>query len=548
MTRSRILLVDPNKNVQKAIKAFLEANLSTTVTCVGRQDNALIELRDGVFDLVIANSSLSNLPSDQSGIEFLYKLPSNQLKLLITHNREQALTLPYMQRFTRSELDPKKFLNKVKETLKTFKLLPASAVKELAKHARENDLTNLGNKRFKHTLHSILRLLFPHARKVELKMLTLGRGGSSVVLATPISPNRGTQYIVKLGSQEMLYKESHNYHQYVEPYAALRSTTLSGVAYHHDYVALKFLFIGSDRQVKDDFLKFYHTPDQGNQNLIRVIENIFITTCKLWYESKTDSFSGGLIGRSLIKCYLDSLNLESDQRLGFLSEEIATTIESLCQKTMFRRTKIAIQPGGSLLFHYGRGRIVTLPHPVTFFRALRYTLPDASYFCITHGDLHEDNIFVDNDQATWLIDFGRTDESHALRDVVQFESVIKFTLLRSRSIIHRIWFEDVLLGQTCLDSTIDLPESIANDPIFVRAKDGIETIRLQAAKILEDPSDIDEYFAGLYFNALKTLTLKQKRYEDEVGMRVRQTHALYSAAKLSAYFSQVEGSNYHEPE
>ncbi|MDX9992850.1 MAG: phosphotransferase, partial [Anaerolineales bacterium] len=43
---------------------------------------------------------------------------------------------------------------------------------------------------------------------------------------------------------------------------------------------------------------------------------------------------------------------------------------------------------------------------------------------ITHGDLHADNILIDDSNNAWVVDFERTGEGHALQDFVELESDI----------------------------------------------------------------------------------------------------------------------------
>ncbi len=43
---------------------------------------------------------------------------------------------------------------------------------------------------------------------------------------------------------------------------------------------------------------------------------------------------------------------------------------------------------------------------------------------ITHGDLHGDNLLVDNQKNVWVIDFERCGEGHILQDFIELEADI----------------------------------------------------------------------------------------------------------------------------
>ena len=62
-----------------------------------------------------------------------------------------------------------------------------------------------------------------------------------------------------------------------------------------------------------------------------------------------------------------------------------------------------------------------MPNPVTW--VLKHRVDSSTLSArqaITHGDLHGDNIFVDDIHA-WAIDFERSGEGHILRDFTELE-------------------------------------------------------------------------------------------------------------------------------
>ena len=67
-------------------------------------------------------------------------------------------------------------------------------------------------------------------------------------------------------------------------------------------------------------------------------------------------------------------------------------------------------------------------NPVRWFQQNR-RWPTSLYTCYTHGDLHSQNILLDDNGQAWLIDFYRTGAGHILRDLIELETDIKFNLL-----------------------------------------------------------------------------------------------------------------------
>ena len=164
------------------------------------------------------------------------------------------------------------------------------------------------------------------------------------------------------------------------------------------------------------------------------------------------------------------------------------------------------------------------PQPVDWLmrKVANNKLADASRIeklsiAVTHGDLHGDNLLVDENHNAWVIDFERCGEGHILQDFIELEA----------DIINRVKAEKDgnSFFQLCIAVTtpkeiksvfVNNPRSI--DPEIRKSLDIIAIIR-NLAHETSSRSSAREYLLGLLFNAIfratitpeKPLTGNQKR-------------------------------------
>ena len=154
-----------------------------------------------------------------------------------------------------------------------------------------------------------------------------------------------------------------------------------------------------------------------------------------------------------------------------------------------------------------------------------------TYSCITHGDVNETNILIDENGDTWLIDFARTGYGHILRDVAELDAVVRFHLLGGdlASLSDRLLLESSLLSVRTFDQFNDLPPTIsADNPHVAKAYATTLHIRKVAASLVtRNPgADLVEYYTALFFYALKELQFYNLS-------KIQREHALLSASLLS---------------
>jgi aminoglycoside phosphotransferase (APT) family kinase protein len=106
------------------------------------------------------------------------------------------------------------------------------------------------------------------------------------------------------------------------------------------------------------------------------------------------------------------------------------------------------------------GLAEALPNPALWAYDVGRRAPgDSPTTAITHGDLHADNFFIDRNRQAWLIDFGQTGYSHALRDFVELEAVLKLRLtdFGADGLAGLAALEEALLAANRVDSLLLLP-------------------------------------------------------------------------------------------
>ncbi|MEO1289082.1 MAG: phosphotransferase, partial [Chloroflexota bacterium] len=171
-----------------------------------------------------------------------------------------------------------------------------------------------------------------------------------------------------------------------------------------------------------------------------------------------------------------------------------------------------------------------------FLTMLNYSAPRT----ITHGDMNANNILIRNDDEAWLIDFGRTDYHHALRDFIQLETVVRFALMEGVSLAERYEMESWLTSQTKFAHITKISqEFVPSSPQVERAFRITCKIRELAWETVLSNQDDTQQFAkfkqyqmGLFFMSLTTVRFV-KHHRAPNGLSTTQAlHALMAASLL----------------
>ena len=558
MSKGRILLVDNDADIRDSYSFLLEGE-GYTVFLADSEDAAWRVLEVTHIDLVIVDVRLEDNeePHDFSGIQFAKKLLNRFAIILFSAyawTPEQLLPLPISVRRSRKD-SPAALLVDIERLLRDEVLLPNEQLKIIP----EGDLTigdlvrqvrglekhyEMSRKAFEEEFeHDLLHRLFQAERQIRIFRLAPGRGGSGVLTVLPAYMDEegkrlinGARVVVKFGMRESILREVANYQKYVERYVRMHSTQLVGQVVQTRHLAgVIFLFVGSVNGRSRSFLETYADPDVTSGDLTQIVTNIFRDSCQLWYLSaKVRWEPENEAHLDLLQSYRQQLSLEKPADW----QELHFFVDCVLHEPADYPIRFVPEDGQQLGVIMGEDKHVLL-HPVLFAENHADLFPRPRFWCLTHGDLNGRNIFVDDNNAAWLIDFFRTGWGPALRDAAELEAVVKFELLQTINLEHLILLEQCLLTVPSLVTSLILPAPLNANADIARAVSTIEAIRREVAIINED-DDPTEYYAHLFFYALKMISWQGFSQTDHSRYPIRQRHALYSAAKIAAMMAEKE--------
>ncbi len=357
-------------------------------------------------------------------------------------------------------------------------------------------------------LHDLLGRLFPQAETVDLqplaalstsKLVASAVRQSVVLLASERRPMVDTARIptvIKIGPRDEIIRERENYARYVDGWLQQnRQARLEDSAELWHLGAISYAFLGVSPNDMAPFRVYY--LQESAQNVLAALRQLFLETCHNWYSREREQVSGTRI----FELYDEKLHLEQrmEQRLDM-------------QNPFLRFPGLQEALPNPALWAYDVGRRAPGDSPTT---------------AITHGDLHADNFFIDRNRQAWLIDFGQTGYSHALRDFVELEADLKLRLtdFGKEDLAGLASLEGALLAADQVDSLLLPVPAIAGQPLSLKAFQviaGLRHLACQATGITNQR----EYLEALLYETLFMATLRRLH----PGVRRR---ALLSAALIA---------------
>lgn len=355
-------------------------------------------------------------------------------------------------------------------------------------------------------LDDLLCRLFHRADSLLVRPLTSGFSGLAVLLVTPSSTGAGAGQpaVVKLGDVRSIDSEYQRFRDYVQHFIAggrttnvierRRSTHLGGIVYS------LLGTVGNRLESFGDFYKRVEAPQ-----IRKVLDNLFLETCAQWYANP-----GRVILHDLTAEYLQNLDLTPE---GLEQDRI--NLKSAQGKESLRMSGLAGE------------RYFTNPVLAMTTRSI----VEPTYVCLTHGDLSESNVLIDETEHTWLIDFGRTGHGHILRDVAILDTTVRIQLLGEgeATLDERLKMEEALCGAAQFSDLFGLADSFETENrALAKAFATAIHLRTLAHKLVErNPNaSVREYYAALFYYALGYI----KYY---ALPKAQREHALLSASLLA---------------
>lgn len=160
-----------------------------------------------------------------------------------------------------------------------------------------------------------------------------------------------------------------------------------------------------------------------------------------------------------------------------------------------------------------------VPHPLNWFleHVAQNNDSDASFIkntftAITHGDLHGDNLLVDENYNAWVIDFERSGPGHILQDFIELESDIINRLHCDENDFRSFYKLCVSIARSRSIEKVDEDIPDFTNPEIKKALKVISILRTLAAKYSKI-TNAKEYILGLLFNTIFRATLIDKENE-----------------------------------
>lgn len=343
-------------------------------------------------------------------------------------------------------------------------------------------------------MYDLLRRLFRGAENLLIRDLPAGQSGAGVLRVEPYyTAGAGTPVVVKFGKKEKSRQERDNYARYVQPFVGSFSSTQLRHALGRVMGAVSYQLIGTELNAVVSFADYYR--QHSAEEVCNTLDHLFTNTCGRWYDNR----EGGRRSRDFLKLYEAGLHLDW------------TAIWQGAAEAGADLTARQIEFPGLA------GRYI---NPQQWLLDNAKNAHISAWLATTHGDLNEHNTLVTPQGDCWLIDFYRTGPGHILRDVIELETAIKFSLAEINDLAEFQRFEKRLLEQTKLNEPVEVGARKAlHKPFAV-----INHLRKLADPMAGSRNEMTEYLWGLLLTTLNLLRLEP--------LRPHWRKALLSAAML----------------
>jgi ActR/RegA family two-component response regulator len=332
--------------------------------------------------------------------------------------------------------------------------------------------------------------LFPNAEKLHLEKMNSTTGVSSDFSTVPrprsvilrVYEDELQPVIVKLARRAKVNKEIERFNKYIRGrLVGQYKPTLESYVELWDIGGIKLSYVGS---IEETFANFI---SQGSiEKIEQSLEHFFVHTWSDHYSRARDVYN-----ESLFKIYCDVWEKDWVKR----ANEFVMPDPTEAMEAMIWEKSGADRPLDWLrLMQELEG---SLNDP---------SLVQETRIAVTHGDLHADNLLIDDSQHGWVVDFERSGEGHALQDFIELESDIITRLACAQEDFPAFYhFCLTITSGQSIDDLSYAHETLANAETQ-KLLDTIAAIRRLAVRCT-GIQDIRQYLLGLYFNTIFRATI-----------------------------------------
>jgi DNA-binding response OmpR family regulator len=529
MKSVRVLVLEDEEEWRKTIKMALADHEITHIQFAANLDEATALLGSTYFNIAIIDISMKQGdPKDSQGMDFLKLLKEHYLDQVVNPIVLSAYGSLERARVAFGEYKVIDFLEKAPfdDEQLMGAIRKALAEQGLDRHPTitiegEQALPALWSaftwaqredpEQLEPELYDLLRRLFKGADSLFITPLKAGQSGAGILEVEPTyGAQVGEPMVIKFGKAATIRQEHENYAEHIEKYVGNHSSTQLNYASGRVMGAICYSLLGTELNTLGSFGDYYARQDL--EGIKKSLDNLFGVTCRRWYNNKEQPRSR----RNLVKLYTEGLHIVHPQTGEDRWYEIWENSQAMGVDLTQPRLRF---PG--LAGEFANPKLWLEEQHFRIFRPV--------WRSVTHGDLNERNILVTPDGRTWLIDFYRTGMGHILRDVVELETAIKFSLTRFRDLRAYYEFETLLLGQTRMDQP---PEAEAAHPQH-KAIATIGYMRILADNFTGVDKEMHEYYIALLLQTLNLLRLD--------GFQARRQQILLSASLVCGWLQGEMG-------
>ena len=326
---------------------------------------------------------------------------------------------------------------------------------------------------------SLIQRIFSDYSEIFLeKEFGGGFGGARVFLVLPVRANgvRDARVVTKIGPADSLRREFDNYQNYAGRAMPFTTAQVKEPCVQDGQAALNYVFVGDADLGKPLSLEdYYHT--HSSEEVIRTLENLFGKALgPTWYGQSQP-----------LTCRFQD---EYGRHLPPHQE-----LEEIVQKVFPQ----AVSSDGSRVTIPGVSG--TFPNPLSVYPGLLDNILKGRKSFV-HGDLHLQNVLVDESGKGWLIDFAKVRERHNLFDFIKLEVYIRIRALAKEhgafSLSEYVQFEQAL-NNAALGQSVKVP----SNPKLKFGYQVIWAVRELAGNYLADRRGFkQEYLPALFLYAL----------------------------------------------